>query len=456
MRRSKQSQHSSDGSILLAMLAFILISFIGISVLGHVVTHQRIIKARMQRISRMEPVYQELLRYLHQFKDRVSQLDIQNTDEPEAHLFNSQQFPGKQVDGISITTHFSHTSIRTGTYQTTTILDRVEASSTTLPYLFVAGVEIDILSGKIPLSLIPLYLKQKIDIPVSSFLKENEIGLNSQSQTIIDDSPQTFDSTAFLTDSLDIQGRMLNLMSVRERLGFEINSNPIPDGIYFIEEGREVETVFVQGNVQKLRLYTLDNRQFVMLEQNKTAYLLSYIPGEYAFTSWDPSVADDTRFDEKIIINGDCLGLEQQGDIAFHRNSDLKLFVSGKTIVKSSLLSEADELTLKKTGWTHLTIISGAHSLSHEAGGKPSLIVENEGETELELSLLINGRIINHSRQLILNGSLFASGIENNGSININHLFSQFNEVAYFSSKNATIIHNLTINYIQEVTNGNK
>ena len=455
MKRIKLKRTNSRGSILVAMLVFIVVSFVGISLLGHVVTHQRILKAKMSRVNRMEPVYQELLLYLHQLKERVTRLNITGSQEPELELFNRRQFPDMQVGDITITNHFSHSSDKTGTYRTISILDRVEASSSSNPYLFVAGFEIDILAGKIPLGLIPLYLKQDIETPTTSFLEDNNITIDSPSGPIIDDSPQSFDATAFLSDSLDIEGRMLNWMKVRERLGFDINSDPIPDGVYFFYEDRELESIFVQGTVERMIFAARHNRQFVMFSQNGIDYSISYIPETYAFESWDSTFATDTLFREKIIVNGDCLGVEQMGDAAFHKESDIKLFVSGKTVIKSSLISETDQLHRGKTGWTHMTIISGSHKLRPDACGEPALVVDSEGETRLELSLLINGKITNHSR-LLLDGSLFALELTNNGSININHLFPQFNDGAHFLTKNVTIIHKMIINYIQEVTNGNK
>lgn len=456
MKKASHIPNPTNGSILLAMLTFILVSFAAISLLGHVVAHQRIIKARARRADRMEPIYQELLHYLHQLKERVNNLNIQDSAEPELDIFTPEKFPDRTAGDIAITNHFSHTIDQYGSYKTIAIHDLVEAASSRHPYLFVAGFEVDILSGKIPLSLIPLYLRQHIDIPTTSFLEANNISLKSQSGAIVDDSPHTFDATAFLSGSLNIEGKMLNWQNVREQLGLEISSAPIPDGIYFFQDGRRLRTIFVQGTVRHMTLFTRHNRQFVQLEQHGTTYSFSYIPGEYAFDCWDPSLADETIFDERLIINGDCLALNQQGLAAFHPDSDLTLFVSGKTIIKSSLVAESEQLHQKKTGWTHLTIISGSHRLQTDDCGESSLIIEKEGDTILELSLMINGRATNHSRNLVLNGSLFAGQLQNNGSININHLFPQFNDDACFLTKNVTIVHKIIINYIQEIANGNK
>ncbi len=442
------------GSILLSLVAVILISFIGLSLLGHVVTHQRIAAARIQRNCHMEPVFQELVRHLHLIKEQTLQLDIRETANPQIEYFNCDQFPDRRIDGITISNHFSHTINHFATYDVITVSNRAESVSQSHPYQFAAGMEIAIMAGEIPLAYIPLYLKQKIEISPASFLEENDISIAGFNSAIIDDSPAAFDATAFLMDTLRIDGRMLDWMSVRRRLGFELKSEPIPDGIYFFEEDSRITAVFAQGDIQRLALYSHDDRQFVLFEQGGVEYLLAYCPGQRLFGCWDPSIPDETGFDEKIIVNGDCLALEQQGDIAFHQNSDLKLLVSGQTVIKSRLVSGSDQLDIQKAGWTHLTIISGAHGLSPSSGAEPTVIIENSQETRLELSLLINGKIINHSRKLILNGSMFATAIENNGSIYINHLFPRFNEDAYFLTKKATILHKILINYIEEATNG--
>jgi len=454
MKREKQTLNHDRGNILLSLVAVILVTLIGLSLLGHVVTHQKIIGARQRRAARIEPVAQELTRHLHDVKQRALNADFQAMADPPAEFFNPSQFPDQHIEDIVISDRFSHSIHHFATYDAINMVNRAESVSTIHPYGFAAEMEIVLLRGEIPLSFIPVYLREKIDVSPSSYLEANGVSINALTQAIIDDSPTTFDTDAFLLGALQIQGRTLDWVSVRRKLGFDIVDEPIPDGIYFFQDESRISAVFVQGTLQKLVFHSRDDRQFILLRQGDVDYPLAYRPGHDLFIAWDPSIPDETGFDEKIIVNGDCLSLEQEGEVAFHPDSGIQLQVSGKTIITGSLVSDPERFSLKKTGWTHLTIIGGKHGLSGDSGSETAVIIENPQETLLELSLLINGEIINHSRNLILNGSLFGDSLKNSGLININHLCPQFNEDAYFLTKNATITHKIIINYIEEIANG--
>jgi hypothetical protein len=439
------------GSIGLAILFILLISFIGLSMLGHVITHQRIVRARTRKTVQTDRLYQHLILYLHQLRDTVFSGEWQKFAEPEQDYFNQAHFPDEQNRDIEMKNSFYHSCTDRQIYRKITIDHTVTALSIRHPYRLQAGVTVELLCGRIPLTFFPFFLNQKIDIPENTFLKENRITITDEPRPIISDMDSEFNTAEFLLHSLKIQGSCLDWRYIREKFGLPPSDAPIEGGIYFIIEGDCIESIFIQGDVEGLVFSTLNENQIIRLTRQGQDYEISYKPGEYDFLCPDNWITGPYLFQEKIIVNGNLWSLAQENDYAFLEQTALTLLVSGQTVIHSSLKTRGDSLNLKKFKSTGLTLIASGHGLYTSADGQSKVTIADSAKTELDLSLMINGKVTNRSSDLKISGSLFARDLENTGSIEIAFRQSNLDPAEYFITTDFKYIQRFFIDFIEEV-----
>lgn len=451
MTIDKSRLRKEKGSIALAIIFILLISFIGLSLLSHVITHQKIVKARTWKIAQTDRLYQNLIIYFHQLRNSIFSGEWQKYTEPEQEYFNRSQFPDYQNLDTNIENAFSYCLDDMQTYRKIIITDTVTAFSNRHPYRLKAGVIIKLLCGQIPLTFFPFFLNQSIDIPESTFLEENRITVPDTPLPVIDDSDIEFNTTDFLLHSLKIEGSCLTWRQIREKFGLPSSDAPVEEGIYFVTEGDCMESIFIQGDIERLIFSLNEGRQIVRIIQQGRDFAISYKPGEYDFLYPDFGIVENYLFKEKIIVNGNVWSLLQENDYAFVEQAHLTLLVSGQTFIHSSLKASEEILDLKKIKSTGLTLIASGHDLFTNPEGQSQVTVAAAEETELDISLVINGKLTNHSTDLLLQGSLFAGELQNSGSIHIAGARSNSDSAAYFVTGDSKIIHAFFIDYIEEV-----
>jgi hypothetical protein len=439
------------GSLGLAILFILLISFIGLSMLGHVITHQRIVRARTRQAVQTGRLYQHLILYLHRLRDTVFSGEWQTFAEPEQDYFNQTHFPDEQNRDIEMKNSFDHSCTDRQIYRKTTIDHTVTALSVKHPYRLQAGVVVELLCGRIPLTLFPFFLNQQIDIPESTFLKENRITITGDPQLIISDMDIEFNASEFLLHSLKIGGSCLSWRYIREKFGLPPSDAPIEGGIYFIVDGDCIESIFIQGDVEGLVFSTVNENQVIRLTRQGQDYEISYKPGAYDFLCPDSRITGPYMFREKVIVNGNLWSLSQENDFAFLEQTALSLLVSGQTVIHSSLKIRDDSLNLKKFKSSGLTLIASGHGLYTPADGQSKVTIADSAKTELDLSLLINGKLTNRSGDLKLSGSLFTRDLENTGNIEITFRPSALDPADYFITSDFKFIQRFFIDFIEEV-----
>ncbi|MCP5049116.1 MAG: hypothetical protein GY940_18245 [bacterium] len=459
-----------EGNILITLIFMMLIFWVGFTLLSFTITHNRIVKARTIKTVETDKMYQDLIYYLHKFREAVFSGKIREFQLPEQEYFNPDYFPETEVNQRhTIVPSFKYSDRVNGGFKKTRITAALDV--TALPfnpgtsnhyrnnYHLSSEVVIDVLAGEIPLTYIPFLLQQDTGVPAETFLKDNNVVNKSDKNVVVDDIQTELNLAQLVADVFQIPDiEILMWRQIREKLGLETSDGPLEDGIYLLVGAGFVSAVFVQGDVEEM-VFSItvsgsDHFQEIRFVINSEPYEIRYKPREHYLQCWDPSVDENSVFQETVIVNGNIASVTQGGDIAFTDTSNIKLLVSGKTVIRSSLVSEAPQLGSGQVRLTSLALATGLEQLFNKNAepGNSEVVVDTQGKTEIQASIIADGKFVNNSEELTLTGSLYSKGLENNGVMEIAHLGPSFTGENYFKTVNYKYIHRFLINFIEEVS----
>jgi hypothetical protein len=439
------------GSIILSGMFVLLTSLIGLYVLNSYILHNRIRGARIKKLRETGHMQQELIHYLHEVKKKIFEEKIDQIYQPEIEYFNNIYFPEVIRKNTILKNSFSYISFDKGNYSRIQITDFIRVTSPQNKYCIASEILIDLLSGKIPLHLFPLFINKSISAPLDTYKKENKI-LDSQNNTIVvDDIGIEINGSQFLLDLLGMAGYDLTWENIREKFGFEISQQPLQKGLYMKEENGIISCLFIQGDVEDLVFSSHENIQIIGITIDGNITEILYKPGQRYFMNKSDSTEMDVLFKERIVINGNIRSLRQGETPAFTNQTNLILFCSGEIIIKSNLETKKNTINHKKT--THLTLINIIHMIFQNVGLKPGVTVDTKEKTSLEATIITQGIFKNKGSELIFKGSLYCTDFINNHKMRLFHLLSNFDFPHFFQTTNYKYISNFLINFIQEISN---
>lgn len=226
------------GNILVSVVFVTFLAFVGFSLLTFTVMHTKIVRARTMKLVKTDRIYQDLIYYLHHFREKVFNESIRDFNQPGQDYFNTAYFPDIITDNKHQIIHsFDYFEIPKTYYTKTRIIVTLDASSTTSTYNYCwnSQVFIDILSGKIPLTIFPFFMNRGTENPTpvdaETFLRENNVINKSDKKVVIDDIEAELGIHEFLIDALKITGTNMSWREIREKFGLPPSDEPIPPGI---------------------------------------------------------------------------------------------------------------------------------------------------------------------------------------------------------------------------------
>lgn len=442
---------NSRGSIIIAIIFMILISFIGLSLLTFSYMHNKIEGIRIKKVVETRKIFQDLVYYLHHFREEVFSKNMNEVETPEVDYFNNVVFPDREINGTIISNSFASSETQKPYFKKIRILNTSDAAAANNPYACRAEADIDMLSGCIPLTLFPVFIDKKVDSSAASYLEEKNIISRDGKKMVVGEIETELDMTGFLQESIELEkGHSLSWEAIREQFGFESSSEPIPEGIHILFGEDTVSLIFIQGDVEKIVFSVSDNRQHIGIRKDGSDYECSYEPGEYDFRCWDTRIADYSLFKEKVVVNGSVFSIEQGGTAAFLPGSNIVLFVSRLAIIKTDLKTQ--QLDLQEIPLSNLTLIGSSTALPGADGSTAAeIVIDTAGETGIQAAVICDGKVTNRSSKLNFSGSLYAGELENEGLIEVGHREAKYDSGPYFTTKDFKYISNFFINFIEEV-----
>jgi hypothetical protein len=252
---------------------------------------------------------------------------------------------------------------------------RIESSGTwsRLPQRQASSLDasLGILAGRLPLPSVPLLIgKDMTEAERKVFLENNGISFLDTGGGVL--APAAAAAGAGLipteADGLVAKALGIHLLSpqdlsaskLREVLGLEASEEPVPDGVYLIQNDMGLGGVFVQGDADEMILAISGDAQVVAFRQAEGEWRLEFSParGRTEFRTPEAAFAYDFVPLGLIIVNGKILSLgggvvDAGGAVRLVTDPEVPSVLGGVslTIVSSDRITLTSHLILQGVRW---------------------------------------------------------------------------------------------------------
>ena len=228
-----------------------------------------------------------------------------------------------------------------------------------------------LLAGRLPMPAIPLFIgKDMTDGQKAAFLGESGIrflqkpgevlrpGLSASAEGVLPGDPGPAVAKA-LNIGVFRPGD-LTPARLREALGLEPSTEPVPAGVYLIQNDLGLGGVFVQGNLEAMILATSGDAQVIAFRADGAEWVLEFSPARSRtdFRAPEGSFAYDLVPLPIVIVNGkiESLGggyVAGDGRVEMALNEETPSVLSGVdlTIVSSDKITISSHLILQGVRW---------------------------------------------------------------------------------------------------------
>jgi len=176
---------------------------------------------------------------------------------------------------------------------------------------------LNVLAGRLPLPCVPFLLNKKMDAGTENdFLSSSGIsfrtapgGGQAARLEIVETPVIPADATSLLGQTLRLRlfrPEDLDAASVRRAVGLEPSNDPVPDGVYLIQDDLGLGGVFVQGDVEELVTAIDGLFQVISFRAEAGEWVLRFSPalGQTFFAAPDTSRSYDLVPAGIIAVNG--------------------------------------------------------------------------------------------------------------------------------------------------------
>jgi len=309
----------------------------------------------------------------------------------------------------------------------------------------------DIFAGNLPLPTIPLLIdKELAPEQKENFLLKNRIDILPFQENKI--PPKADFSKGLLPNEAVHQvnkalkinlfyPQNLSASQLRVALGLEMSEEPVPDGVYLIEDDMGLGGIFVQGDLDEMTMAIEDGFQVISFKIGQYFWVLKFSPakGKTLFFSPAGIKAYDLVPVGIVIVNGEIRSLgggtvDSSGTVVLSRDEEIPCILRGVnlTIISSGRVNLSSHLIYQGVKWEEgIPYIKDSNSqLNIFATGKDFLdgkprdgeIVIDENapqELTIQASLTASGKGFNirgEKKTVHLLGSLHASDYTSNGN----------------------------------------
>jgi hypothetical protein len=228
-----------------------------------------------------------------------------------------------------------------------------------------------LLAGRLPLAAVPFYIKGNLtDEEKAAFAAENGIslpakpgqlsgaGLASAAAGILPDDDQGLAAKA-LAIGIFRPGE-LSPAQLRQALGLEVSTDPVPDGVYLIENDLGLGGIFVQGSLDEMILAVRGDAQIVVFRAGEAEWRLEWSP---AGSRTEFAAPQGSRYYDLVplpllfvngaiaALGGGTIGPDGRVDMCFDGRTPAVLNGVDLTIVSADRVTIATHLILEGVRW---------------------------------------------------------------------------------------------------------
>ncbi len=437
------------GNIVIAVLFVMLLSFSGLALLTHSLLHNKIIAARRGKWQICTVLEQAILLQLHRYRQQLGDSDMNHYAAPETDFFNSLNFPDLSENGVQVKNHFSWQTLTAGGgFNKIRIFNLLTAGSEKSRLAYGGQASVELLTGDIPLSEFSLLVHKDISETQAAYLAGKGVEWTGQLINLPGKPAVSGECRSLLAAAMKLSGPFPDWRQIREKFNLEPSDAAIPTGIYLTLSAGQIETIFVEGDLQLLEFRAVAGLQSIVFGQDARLSELSYRPGLESMLWVGHEEANGCRFAEKIFVHGNICAIVQSGNAAFADDSRIQVLASGQMRVNTGLVGE--NLGLQKTKFAHLLLMtSNKDFISNDELNADIVLAPGSGST-IEAHVLAAGKVVHGDGLLKLSGSLIAGDIQNSGRLQVRAMDGAFDFPAQLDFKNFKCLQNFRVHFITE------
>lgn len=311
---------------------------------------------------------------------------------------------------------------------------------------------LEIAVGNIPLPAIPLLLDKNLtQNQKENFLIQNKISLATSSKNLLpphasfsQDELLPQNALPQINEALKIKifrPQDLSTAELRRALGLDPSSDPVPEGVYLINDDLGLGGVFVEGDLTEMILAISDEFQVISFVMEAGRWTLWFNPSDEKTTFITP--AETQNFDLAprgiIIVDGAIQSLggglvDESGTITMVKDQEIPCVLHGVSlsIISSDQIILSSHLIHEGVDWQDgVPYIKDANSQLHifaagedfegkgESAGQIVLSADSPDDMKIQASLTASGQGIvfeGKEKTAHLLGSLQTSDYESNGN----------------------------------------
>jgi hypothetical protein len=311
---------------------------------------------------------------------------------------------------------------------------------------------IGFLAGRLPLAAIPLYIRRDMDAgEKAAFLEDNNIrfaartgelvrpGLAAGSGGIIPDDPSPLVAKA-MNIGLFRPGD-LSPAELRQALGLEPSTEPVPEGVYLIVNDLGLGGIFVEGDLDEMILAVGGDAQIIVFRAGDAEWRLEFSPARCRTDFWTPegSFGYDLITLPIVLVNGaiaslggGAAGPDGRVEMSFDGETpavldgvDLTIISAEEVTISSHLILEGvsrqDGIPYARGTEAQLVIYAAGQDLVTGAALEGGIAVGEGAPADLKIQASLTAasagfRVEGEGKTVELFGSLHADSFEGNGN----------------------------------------
>jgi len=309
-----------------------------------------------------------------------------------------------------------------------------------------------LLAGRLPMPAIPLFIgKDMTEGQKGAFLEENGVRFLSRPGEVLRPGLAASAEGVLPGDPGPVAAKALNIgvfrpedltpARLREALGLEPSTEPVPAGVTLIQNDLGLGGVFVQGDLEEMILATSGDAQVIAFRSDGEEWILEFSPARSRtnFQAPEGSFAYDLVPLPIVIVNGkiESLGggyVTGDGRVEMALDGETPSVLSGVdlTIVSSDKITISSHLILQGVRWqdgipyvkdsqAQLVIYSSGRDIVSGETRDGGVAVASEAPADLKLQASITAAsggfsIGGTGKNVEMLGALHANGFSGNGN----------------------------------------
>ncbi|HSA94519.1 MAG TPA: hypothetical protein VLJ16_00615 [Acidobacteriota bacterium] len=309
-----------------------------------------------------------------------------------------------------------------------------------------------LLAGRLPLPALPLYIRREIaGSGRSDFLAANAIQLRTRPGELVGPGFQASEEGVLPDDPAALVAKALNIgvfrpgdlspAELRQALGLEPSTEPVPDGVYLIFNDLGLGGVFVEGDLDEMVLAIDGDAQVIVFRSGDAVWRLEFSPSRSQTSFVTPAGSFDYDLVPLplILVNGaiaslggGAVGPDGRVEIRYDGRTpavlngvDLTIVSADRVTISSDLILEGvrwrDGLPYAKDTTAQLVIYAAGQDLASGASVEGGIAAAAGAPADLKIQASLTAasggfRIEGEGKTVELMGALQADSFEGNGN----------------------------------------